>query len=125
MQKNGKVWGDTSCLLANGAVELHHINFKAGYRCSRHMHQTKANFFRVETGKLIIRVWMKDYDLVDETILGPGDFTIVKPGLEHEFEAISDGSAIELYWAELDHGDIVRADHGGPVPPARKGNALP
>ena len=36
----------------------------------------------------MIRVWQNDYDLVDETILGPGDFTQVKPGVMHQFVGI-------------------------------------
>ena len=34
---------------------------------------------------MIVRVWKNDYDLVDETILGPGDFTQVKPNEYHQF----------------------------------------
>ena len=59
-----------------------------------------------------IRVWQKDYDLIDETILGPGDFTAVKPQLYHTFEAIEDGVAFELYWAEFRHNDISRENVG-------------
>ena len=33
----------------------------------------------VEFGKMLVRVWQKDYDLVDETILNAGDFTRVNP----------------------------------------------
>ena len=35
----------------------------------------------VESVYLIIRVCQNDYDLVDETILEPGEYTKVKPGL--------------------------------------------
>ena len=59
-----------------------------------------------------IRVWQKDYDLVDETVLGPGDFTAVKPGLYHTFEGIEDGIAFELYWANFQHNDIHRESVG-------------
>ena len=57
----------------------------------------------------------KDYDLVDETILGPGEFTQVKPGKIHQFEGIEDGVAFELYWAEFNHDDIVRRTVGTKV----------
>ena len=33
----------------------------------------------VESGKMMVKVWQNDYDLVDETILNPGDFMRVKP----------------------------------------------
>ena len=29
----------------------------------------------VESGKILVRVWQKDYDLIDETILNAGEFT--------------------------------------------------
>ena len=103
-------------LLANSAVEIHQIEFKKGKRCSKHNHQTKSNFFFVLSGCLMIRVWQKDYDLVDETTLEAGEFTTVKPGLDHEFVGLEDGHALEVYWAELNHNDIVRTDHGGDIP---------
>jgi len=64
------------------------------------------------SGELKIKVWQKDYDLVDETILKSGDFTAVKPGLYHSFEGITDGVAFELYWANFSHNDIVRESVG-------------
>ena len=64
------------------------------------------------SGKLKIRIWQTAYDLVDETILEPGDFTAVKPGLYHSFEGLQDGVAFELYWANFDHSDIERESVG-------------
>jgi mannose-6-phosphate isomerase-like protein (cupin superfamily) len=114
-QISGKIWGATQLIFANGAVELHRISVNAGMKCSMHKHEYKFNGFFVETGKLIIRVEKNDYDLVDETILGPGDFTTVKPNEYHQFESIEDTVAYELYYAHFDHNDIVRKDHGGPI----------
>jgi len=57
----------------------------------------------------------EDQNLVDETILNPGDFMQVKPGKIHQFEGIEDGVAFELYWAEFNHDDIVRRTVGSPV----------
>ena len=37
---------------------------------------------------------------------------MVKPTEYHQFEAIEDTVAFELYWAEFNHDDIVREDHG-------------
>ncbi len=110
--KAGKVWGDTELVHANGVLEFHRINFTAGGVCSKHKHQFKWNGFFVEKGRMIVRVWQKDYDLVDETILGPGDFTRVKPGVYHQFEGLQEGVAFELYWAEFNHNDIVRESCG-------------
>jgi quercetin dioxygenase-like cupin family protein len=64
------------------------------------------------SGEMKIRVWQKDYDLIDETILKAGDYTAVKPGLYHSFEGLEDGVAFELYWAEFRHNDIQRESVG-------------
>lgn len=110
--KAGKIWGQTELIHANGVLEFHRIDFKAGGVCSKHKHDFKWNGFYVVSGRMKIRVWQKDYDLVDETILVPGDFTRVKPGLMHSFEGMEDGIAFELYWAEFNHDDIQRESVG-------------
>jgi len=61
---------------------------------------------------MLVRVWQRDYDLIDETIVGPGQYTKVKPGLYHQFECLESGVAYELYWAEFNHNDIVRESIG-------------
>ena len=61
---------------------------------------------------MMVKVWQKDYDLVDETILNAGDFMRVKPGVFHQFIGMEDGVAFELYWAEFDHNDIERKSQG-------------
>lgn len=108
----GKVWGQTELVEANHALEFHRIEAKAGGICSKHKHQFKWNGFYVEEGELLIRIWQNDYNLVDETVLVSGDWTKVKPGLYHQFEAISDTIAYELYWAEFSHNDICRETVG-------------
>jgi len=117
--KAGKIWGQTELIHANGVLEFHRIEYKAGYKCSEHEHEFKWNGFFVESGKMIVRVWQLDYDLVDETLLLPGDFTQVKPGCIHQFEGVEDGVAFELYWAEFNHNDIKRRSVGRPVPPKK------
>jgi len=108
----GKIWGSTELIHANGVLEFHRIEFKAGGTCSKHCHNWKWNGFFVEQGKMIVRVWQNDYDLVDETVLNAGDFTQVKPGVYHQFEGVEDGVAFELYWAEFNHDDIQRESVG-------------
>ena len=110
--KAGKIWGNTELVHANGVLEFHRIEFKAGYKCSEHEHQFKWNGFFVEKGKLLIRVWKNDYDLVDETLLNSGDFMSVAPGEYHQFEALEDCIAFELYYAHFDHDDIQRETVG-------------
>lgn len=110
--KAGKVWGVTELLEANGVLEFHRIEIKAGGVCSKHKHRFKWNGFFVESGKLLIRVWKNDYDLIDETELVNGEYTKVGPGEFHQFEALEDTIAFELYWAEFDHDDISRENAG-------------
>ena len=108
----GKVWGTTELIEANGALEFHRIEMERGGVCSKHLHRYKWNGFYVESGVMVVRVWQRDYDLVDETIIGPGQYTKVKPGLYHQFECMESGVAYELYWAEFNHNDIVRESVG-------------
>jgi mannose-6-phosphate isomerase-like protein (cupin superfamily) len=115
--KAGKIWGNTELVHANGVLEFHRIEYRAGYKCSEHYHKHKWNGFFVESGKMIVRVWQTadQEGLVDETILQAGDFTQVKPGLVHQFEGLEDGVAFELYWAEFNHNDIERRTVGTSV----------
>ena len=113
--KAGKIWGQTELIHANGVLEFHRIEFKKNVACSKHKHKFKWNGFYVESGKMMVRVWQKDYDLVDETILNPGEFTQVKPGVYHQFIGLEDGVAFELYWAEFNHNDIKRESVGQKV----------
>lgn len=109
---SGKVWGKTKSIEANGVLEFHRIEARSGGVCSKHRHKFKWNGFFVEKGKLLIRVWKKNYDLVDETILQAGEYTKIAPGEYHQFEALEDTVAFELYWAELNHNDIERETVG-------------
>lgn len=115
--KAGKIWGNTELVHANGVLEFHRIEYRAGYKCSEHYHKHKWNGFFVESGSMIVRVWQTadQEGLVDETILKAGDFTQVKPGLVHQFEGLEDGVAFELYWAEFNHNDIERRTVGTSV----------
>ena len=110
--KAGKVWGTTEQIEANGALEFHRIEMIKGGICSKHLHRYKWNGFYVESGSMLIRTWQRDYDLIDKTLLKPGDYHKVKPGLYHQFECVDSGIAYELYWAEFNHNDIKRESVG-------------
>lgn len=110
--KAGKVWGSTELIEANNALEFHRIELKKGGVCSKHKHNYKWNGFFVESGVLKIKVWQKDYELVDETVITAGEWTKVKPGLYHQFECLEDAVAFEVYWAEFSHDDIERETVG-------------
>ena len=111
--KQGKIWGSTELVhLVPGVLEFHRIEAKKGGVCSKHAHQSKTNGFFVESGKMLIREWQNSYDLVDETILEAGDYTVVPPGVYHQFEVLEDCVAFELYYAELIGDDIIRESVG-------------
>ena len=106
--KAGKVWGQTELIFKNPFIEFHRIFVGAGGYCSTHKHDFKWNLFYVTSGKLKIKVHKNDYDLIDETILGHGEWTTVKPGEYHSFEAEDDTLAFELYYPEPLSDDIIR-----------------
>tara|TARA_Y100000034_G_scaffold132562_1_gene195875 strand:+ start:474 stop:821 length:348 start_codon:yes stop_codon:yes gene_type:complete len=113
MKIQGKVWGKTQDIFKNINFELHRIEVNKGGFCSKHKHIHKINAFYIEKGKLKITIHETEYNLVDETIVSTGDLTIVNPGKYHEFEALEDTIAYEIYWVELDHNDIKRENIGG------------
>lgn len=108
----GKVWGQTELIEANSSLEFHRIDINKGGTCSKHKHKFKFNGFYVVSGKLSVKVWKNDYELVDETIITDGQYTVVRPGEYHQFEALEDTLAFELYWAHFDHDDIERESVG-------------
>jgi len=113
MNKQGKVWGNTSEIFNQHNVEIHRIEAKKGGYCSIHKHEHKYNMFFVESGMLRIKVWKNDYDLVDETIITNQEMSIVQPGEFHQFDALENTIAYEIYWTSLKSSDIIRKDSGG------------
>ena len=113
MHIQGKVWGNTQAIFQKPNFEIHRIEIEKGGFCSTHKHNNKFNAFYMESGTLKILIEQKDYELVDETILEKGGLTIVKPGLYHSFEALTDCVCYEIYLTELKHDDIERRTVGG------------
>lgn len=116
--KVGKVWGTTTPIFQSASTEVQSLYAKKGFRCSRHCHTSKSNLFLVISGKL--KVTVEKDGLEDEVFLGPGEMTVVSPGLYHEFEALMNSHLIELYWVELNPDDITRKDQGGVSKKPRK-----
>ena len=112
MRTAGKVWGQTTEVESNSSFGLHRITATAGHKCSKHLHQTKFNGFYVLSGKLQVTVWKKDSGTVDVTVLNSGDWMVVAPGEYHQFEALETTIALELYWVDLNHADIIRDTFG-------------
>jgi len=112
MNVAGKIWGKTSQIEANSSFELHRIEVIGGHRCSKHRHLHKFNGFFVEAGTLEVTVWKEDSGTVDKTVLTGGDYMAVAPGEYHQFKALEDTTAFEVYWVELSHNDIDRETFG-------------
>lgn len=110
--KHGKIWGTTQEIFEWCGVEMHLINVKGGHTCSLHKHHYRHNGFMVISGQLVIETHKNDYELIDKTVLGPGERTVCRSGEFHRFIATEDTVAVEWYWVELDHSDIERMDHG-------------
>jgi len=110
--KESKVWGDTSSVWVGDNSEVHIINALKGGYCSKHKHEHKYNLFYVESGRLLIEIW-RDKNMIDKTIIGANESTVVAPCLYHRFTALENTKAIEVYWVELNKVDIVREDQGG------------
>lgn len=109
----GKVWGETREILRRANFEVHRITIDVGGFSSIHSHRHKFNAFFVEHGSLLVRVWKSGQEKADETMMSSGDTVVVAPGERHQFEALTDTVAYEIYWVDLDGNDIIRETVGG------------
>jgi quercetin dioxygenase-like cupin family protein len=111
--KFNKIWGKTMPIFNLNNVEVHRIEIEKGGYCSKHTHQFKSNMFYIESGILEVRQWQTDSNIIDKTILCSGDQTIVPPSVSHQFFALEDTIAYEIYSVSLDTNDIIRETFGG------------
>ena len=107
-------------MLQTPFVEVHEIEGRNGYRCSRHRHLHKSNMFYCVSGSLNVFVAEPQGnglpDLVDRTYLKPGQATSIAPGKWHWFEGVEDFTAVEIYYPQpIDPGDIERVSVGGQI----------
>ena len=110
--KQGKNWGSTIEIKSTANLSLHRLRINKGGVCSKHKHQFKHNGFFVESGKLLVTIWKRDYDLIDKTILGPKEYTEVAPLEYHQFEALEDTICYEFYFHSPITEDIERETQG-------------
>ena len=107
-----KYWGNTQCIFIHLLSEAHRIEAVKGGFCSKHKHQNKWNRFFVESGELRVTIYKEHGEEI--TVVKPGQFTDVPPGVYHRFEALTDVVAYEFYWVDgIQTNDIVRDDVGG------------
>ena len=113
MQKQGKIWGQTSFMIGTDNFAVHTVKAKANSQCSKHKHVHRKNLFLVMEGRLRIRVWKNDYDLMDTVVLEKDDWTVVNAGEFHLFESIDDCEFLEIYYLDpVSNSDIVRENVG-------------
>lgn len=113
LSKQGKVWGFTQEIFNKNNVSISRIFIKKNSYCSKHYHQYKTNIFWVESGKILVEEWKKDYDLVDKTILYNNELCSIPPNTYHKFTGLEDSVVYEIYYVELIDNDIFREDVGG------------
>jgi len=108
-----KFWGQTRCLFVGHSSEVHILVAKKGGFCSRHKHENKWNRFYVVDGEMEVVIFREAGE--DVTVLTPGQFSDVPPGVDHMFRCPNeDCQCLEIYWTDgLDPGDIIRKDTGG------------
>lgn len=111
MDKQGKVWGETTEFFNLGLVSGHYLTIYEGGHCSTHKHQHKSNLFYVISGK--IKITQEKDDLIDKTVLKEGQVCVVKPGNWHKFEALETSQVIEVYFTLPLAHDIQRREQGG------------
>lgn len=114
-----KCWGDTRRIFDSAVVSVDVLNVVAGWQCSRHWHDERANRFHVVRGVVIVRSWSKD-GVESVQRLHSGHSATVESGVLHRFECVESGVMVEVYWpdkgGELRAADIQRIDEGGPIP---------
>jgi len=111
IDKQGKIWGETTKIYSNDAVSVHYLDIKKGGYCSEHKHKNKVNLFYIISGILIVSIFNSGIE--DKTELQAGGVMEVPCGVLHKFEAKSDVQCIEIYQAFLDENDIERKTQGG------------
>ncbi len=109
-----KVWGLTAEVMRHPVFEVHAIKGCKGGYCSRHHHIHKWNLFYVVSGRLAVIEELPGRTAPIKSMLPAGQSLAIAPGRWHRFVVLEDNTqAIEVYWAGVDHDDIIRATVGG------------
>lgn len=116
--KQGKAWGQVEQVETDGlSKSVDVLRIKPGGYSSEHWHEHKSNLFHVLSGQLEIRQWLPRLadggEIMDVTILGPGEATTIPCGVWHQFKALEETVVIEICEGRLIGADIQRRTQGG------------
>lgn len=103
-----KCWGLTRCISHNDHHSAHELRTLAGWQCSLHRHQQRANSFFVDSGVIEVRLFGDDRRDGVGYRVGPGKTFDVPSGVWHRFAVIESGTVFETYWP--DRGGVVLLD---------------
>lgn len=125
-----KVWGEAAHCFFSPAVAVSVLRVNAGFRCSRHLHKQRSNFFYVASGEIEVWEWASEGDVKQNPnmpvyIHKIGDKksgrkwnnVYVNPKRPHMFRVLQSGVVVEIYTpaasgGAVDVDDIVRFDCG-------------
>lgn len=110
-----KPWGVDELLVSSQHFELHKLTIRPGGFCSIHFHQGKIQYLHVASGTLKVRTYDQAGRMLCEQDCVPGDTSIACPEIRHQFEAVTECIAYEVYQSPdlVDPLDIVRLSGGG------------
>lgn len=119
MKREEKIWGSVSHVFNSPHAATSILTVEAGFRCSCHYHEERANQFCVLSGKLVVEDWEdRRFHSSKLYLLEPGNIYNVPSTFWHRFRVLESGFVVEVYWP--DRGgvcradDIIRDDMGGP-----------
>ena len=93
-----KVWGEVQHVFNSPDVAVSVLKVKAGFRCSRHWHEHRANRFVVTFGRIDVHLWDSVDDLkrhpngpMSLLSLWTGRTILVPASIPHMFVVIESG----------------------------------
>ena len=123
-----KVWGEVQHVFNSPDVAVSVLKVKAGFRCSRHLHEHRCNQFILVSGKIEVWSWLSNIAMLEypnhpswkDVMSLDSEYRSTKicSCIPHMFVVIEDGIVVEIYTPDggpVDANDIVRFDEGGPV----------
>jgi mannose-6-phosphate isomerase-like protein (cupin superfamily) len=107
-----KAWGHTTKIMETDSFEIHKIFVEKGGYCSIHRHAGKNNSFYILFGVLQLTEWGTG-DVRKDRVLKTNELYTCKQGIKHQFRALSEVGALEIYHTCINPDDIIRYSEGG------------